>query len=239
MSKPIVVKGLEVSYGPVDAVRGIDLDVENGEIVTLIGANGAGKTSTLQAIVGLERIKSGTVEYLGQNVTHQPAHILARRGIALVPEGRHVFPKLSVDDNLSLGAYSCKISKADLRKLKEKIFVLFPRLNERKQQMAGTLSGGEQQMLAIGRAIMMSPKVLLLDEPSMGLAPIVVKSIFQTLKRINEEEKLTILLVEQNAKMALGLAMRGYVMENGKIVMQGSTDALAHDPGVMKAYLGL
>lgn len=239
MSKPIVVKGLEVSYGPVDAVRGIDLNVENGEIVTLIGANGAGKTSTLQAIVGLERIKSGTVEYLGQNVTHQPAHILARRGIALVPEGRHVFPKLSVDDNLSLGAYSCKISKADLQKLKEKIFVLFPRLNERKQQMAGTLSGGEQQMLAIGRAIMMSPKVLLLDEPSMGLAPIVVKSIFQTLKRINEEEKLTILLVEQNAKMALGLAMRGYVMENGKIVLQGSTDTLAHDPGVMKAYLGL
>lgn len=239
MNKPIIVKGLEVSYGPVDAVRGMDLEVENGEIVTLIGANGAGKTSTLQAIVGLERVKAGSVEYFGQNVTNQPAHLLVGRGLALVPEGRHVFPRLSVDDNLSLGAYTRKLSKADLQKLKDKVFDLFPRLLERKQQMAGTLSGGEQQMLAIGRAMMLSPKVLLLDEPSMGLAPIVVHSIFQTLKHINEEENLTILLVEQNAKMALDLAMRGYVMENGKIVLQGSTDTLAHDPGVMKAYLGL
>ncbi|EGW38503.1 ABC transporter ATP-binding protein [Desulfosporosinus sp. OT] len=239
MSKQIAVKGLEVSYGSVEAVKGIDLDVENGEIVTLIGANGAGKTSTLQAILGLERVKAGRVEYLGETITNQPTHRLVRRGLALVPEGRHVFPRLSVNDNLSLGAYTRSISKAELQRLKEKVFLLFPRLLERKQQMAGTLSGGEQQMLAIGRAMMLSPKVLLLDEPSMGLAPIVVKSIFQTLKRINEEEKLTILLVEQNAKMALGLAGRGYVMENGKIVLQGSTDILAHDPGVMKAYLGL
>ncbi len=239
MSKPIVVKGLEVSYGPIEAVRGIDLEVEDGEIVTLIGANGAGKTSTLQALVGLERVKAGTVEYLGQNVTNQQAHVLASCGLALVPEGRHVFPKLSVDDNLFLGAYSRKLSKAEMQKLKEKVFVLFPRLLERKQQMAGTLSGGEQQMLVIGRALMLSPKVLLLDEPSMGLAPIVVKSIFQTLKHINEEEKLTILLVEQNANMALGLAMRGYVMGNGRIVLEGNTDTLARDPGVMKAYLGL
>lgn len=233
------VSGLKVSYGPVEAVKGIDLVIHNGEIVTLIGANGAGKTSTLQAIVGLERVHSGKIEFMGRGVTHEPAHKLAARGIALVPEGRHVFPKLSVDDNLNLGAYTRKLKKSELNAQKEKAFTLFPRLLERRRQAAGTLSGGEQQMLAIARAMMLAPKVLLLDEPSMGLAPIVVQSIFETLQEINRAEKLTILLVEQNAKMAFSLAQRGYVMEAGKIVLSGPTGELTENPGVKKAYLGI
>lgn len=237
--KMLVVHGLQVSYGPVEAVKGIDLEIRNGEIVTLIGANGAGKTSTLQAIVGLERIKAGKIEFLGQEVTHQPAHRLAAQGIALVPEGRHVFPRLSVDDNLNLGAYTRKLKKAELNAQKEKAFTLFPRLQERRRQLAGTLSGGEQQMLAVARALMLAPKVLLLDEPSMGLAPIVVQSIFETLREINAQENLTLLLVEQNAQMAFSLAQRGYVMEAGKIVLSGSTGELAENPGVKKAYLGI
>lgn len=233
------VQGLEVAYGPVEAVRGIDLELNNGEIVTLIGANGAGKTSTLQAMVGLERARAGRIVFLGQEVTREPAHKLTSRGIALVPEGRHVFPRLNVEDNLNLGAYTRKLNKAELTKEKEKAFTLFPRLQERRRQLAGTLSGGEQQMLAIARAMMLAPKVLLLDEPSMGLAPIVVQSIFETLREINALEKLTILLVEQNAQMAFSLAQRGYVMEAGKIVLSGLTAELAENPGVKKAYLGI
>lgn len=233
------VQGLEVAYGPVEAVRGIDLELNNGEIVTLIGANGAGKTSTLQAMVGLERARAGRIVFLGQEVTREPAHKLTARGIALVPEGRHVFPRLNVEDNLNLGAYTRKLNKAELTKEKEKAFTLFPRLQERRRQLAGTLSGGEQQMLAIARAMMLAPKVLLLDEPSMGLAPIVVQSIFETLREINALEKLTILLVEQNAQMAFSLAQRGYVMEAGKIVLSGLTAELAENPGVKKAYLGI
>ena len=235
----LAVTGLKVSYGPVEAVKGIELEIHNGEIVTLIGANGAGKTSTLQAIVGLERAQAGKIEFMGENVIHEPAHKLVARGIALVPEGRHVFPKLSVDENLNLGAYSRNLKKSQLNSEKEKAFTLFPRLLERRRQAAGTLSGGEQQMLAIARAMMLAPKVLLLDEPSMGLAPLVVQSIFETLREINRTEKLTILLVEQNAQMAFGLAQRGYVMETGKIVLSGSTGELAENPGVKKAYLGI
>jgi len=229
------VQALEVSYGGIRAVKGIDMVVGEGELVCLIGANGAGKTSTLRALSGLLPASAGSVRYHGKDTAGVPAFRRARDGLVMVPEGRGVFPQLSVDENLDVGAYARK----DNEVVKERgwVFELFPRLKERRGQAAGTLSGGEQQMLAIGRALMSRPKLLLLDEPSMGLAPIVVEKIFEVIRSINGAG-VTILLVEQNARAALELSNRAYVMESGAIVMAGEARTLLHDPRVRAAYLG-
>ena len=230
------VENLSVNYGGIQALRGISLDVPVGRIVTLIGANGAGKSSTLRAIAGLVRNKSGSVTWKEKHLLGlNPEHVL-ERGIALCPEGRRIFPHLTVLENLKLGGYSCKNREEEDAGI-ERAFSLFPRLRERSWQKGGTLSGGEQQMLAMGRALMARPKILLLDEPSMGLAPILVKEIFSIIKDINAQGT-TILLVEQNAKMALSIADRAYVMETGNIVMCGSGEELAHSEEIQKAYLG-
>ena len=229
------VQGLEVRYGGIRAVKGVDLVVEEGELVCLIGANGAGKSSTLRAISGLIPTAPGAVRYAGRDLAGERAFQRARAGLVLVPEGRGVFPQLTVDENLAMGGYA----RADggLEADRERIFVLFPRLRERRTQTGGTLSGGEQQMLAIARALMSRPKLLLLDEPSMGLAPIVVQLIFGVLREINAEG-VTCLLVEQNARAALALASRAYVMESGQIALSGPAAELASDPKVVEAYLG-
>ncbi len=229
------VQALEVSYGGIRAVKGVDMQVAERELVCLIGANGAGKSSTLRAISGLVPPAGGSVRYQGNDTAGTPAFRRARAGLVMVPEGRGVFPQLSVDENLDVGAYSRRDDKqAGDRKW---VFELFPRLLERRAQAAGTLSGGEQQMLAIGRALMSRPKLLLLDEPSMGLAPIVVQKIFEVIRSINEAG-VTILLVEQNARAALELASRAYVMESGSIVMSGEARTLLNDVRVRAAYLG-
>ncbi|HEY0142695.1 MAG TPA: ABC transporter ATP-binding protein [Thermoanaerobaculia bacterium] len=235
MSTVLSVKSMEVSYGNIAALHGIDLEVNKGEIVTLIGANGAGKTTTLRAISGLLRPRKGSVHFLGQDITGTRAHVLVGRGMSHVPEGRGIFSNLTVSDNLELGAYLRKdrISKEEF----DRIFTLFPVLKERFKQNAGTLSGGEQQMLAISRALMARPSVLLLDEPSLGLAPQMVQTIFRVIREINAEGT-TILLVEQNAHMALVTAHRGYVMETGRIVLTDSTKALLASDRIKKAYLG-
>ena len=230
------VKGLHVAYGGINAVRGIDLAVDAGELVTLIGANGAGKTSTLRALSGLHRPAAGRIHYNGEDVTALPAFELVRRGLALVPEGRGVFGRLTVEENLAMGAYTRR-ERVEVKSDRELVFALFPRLAERRRQAAGTLSGGEQQMLAIGRALMSRPKLLLLDEPSMGLAPIMVQRIFETIRRI-AAEGVTLLLVEQNAKLALEVCTRGYVMESGRISLADTTQRLRTDPAVRQAYLG-
>jgi branched-chain amino acid transport system ATP-binding protein len=229
------VTDLEVAYGGIRAVKGIALEVRERELVTLIGANGAGKTTTLKALAGLIPPARGRVHYNGRDITGRPAHELVGLGLALVPEGRGVFARLSVDENLSMGAYSRRDAgvAADF----ERVYALFPRLAERRRQLAGTLSGGEQQMLAIGRALMGRPKLLLLDEPSMGLAPLMVQKIFETIKAV-AAEGVTLLLVEQNAKLALEASHRGYVMESGTITLAGSADALLTNPEVRRAYLG-
>jgi branched-chain amino acid transport system ATP-binding protein len=229
------VRGLEVRYGGIRAVKGVDLTVEEGELVCLIGANGAGKSSTLRAISGLMPTPPGAVRYAGRDLAGARAFERARAGLVMVPEGRGVFPQLTVDENLAMGGYA----RADggLEADRERICKLFPRLRERRAQTAGTLSGGEQQMLAIGRAIMSRPKLLLLDEPSMGLAPIVVQLIFEVLREINAGG-VTCLLVEQNARAALALASRAYVMESGQITLSGRAAELANDPKVVEAYLG-
>ena len=224
------IEGLNVFYGNIHAIKDISLKVEKGEIVSLIGANGAGKTTTLQTISGIIRGKSGTIKYNDRDITKTKAHLILKKGIAQVPEGRRIFAHLTVYDNLMLGSYSIKDS-AD-------IYARFPRLLERKNQLAGTLSGGEQQMLAIGRAIMSRPEILILDEPSMGLAPLLVKEIFEIIKDLNKNNGTTILLVEQNAKMALGIADRAYVLETGKIIKSGIASELLNDDVVRKAYLG-
>ncbi len=229
------VKGLEVRYGGIRAVKGIDLAVGEGELVCLIGANGAGKSSTLRAISGMISSAPGAVRYAGRDLAGQRAHQRARAGLVLVPEGRGVFPQLTVEENLTLGAYAR--ADAGVGADRERVFGLFPRLRERRAQTGGTLSGGEQQMLAIGRAIMSRPKLLLLDEPSMGLAPIVVQLIFEVIQEINAGG-VTCLLVEQNARAALRLAGRAYVMESGTIALAGPAARLAHDPRVIEAYLG-
>ena len=224
------VKALEVHYGGIRAVKGIDLEVEQGELVCLIGANGAGKTTTLKAICRLLP-SSGKIAYAGSDITRAKVHELPRRGLVMVPEGRGIFPQLTVEENLAMGAYVR--GRADA----ERQYVTFPRLKERRTQVAGTLSGGEQQMLAIARALMTEPKLLLLDEPSMGLAPMMVARIFEVVREI-AKRGVTILLVEQNARLALELAHRGYVMESGAIAVLGSAKSLLEDARVKEAYLG-
>ena len=224
-------------YGNIHALKGISITVDKGEIVTLIGANGAGKSTTLRTITGLLKPREGTVKLDGENLAAYKAHDLVYKGIAMVPEGRGIFARLSVTENLDMGAYS-RTSKAEFDKSVERVFSLFPRLKERRHQVAGTLSGGEQQMLATGRALMAHPSILLMDEPSMGLAPVLVELIFDTIQQINKEG-VTILLVEQNALMALSVANRGYVLQSGTIVLQENAEALKKDPTVQKAYLGM
>jgi branched-chain amino acid transport system ATP-binding protein len=230
------VDGLHVQYGAIDALRGVSLDVRDGEIVTLIGANGAGKSTTLNAISGLLRPRDGRVRLDGEDLAAVPPHDIVRRGIVQVPEGRRIFGRLTVLENLEMGAYT-QADPAAIREGIARTFTLFPRLRERATQVAGTLSGGEQQMLAIGRALMARPKILLLDEPSMGLAPILVEQIFDAVRDINRQGT-TILLVEQNAYMALGIATRGYVLQTGAIVLAGASAELAANPEVKRAYLG-
>lgn len=230
------VKGLEVYYGVIQAIKGISFEVNQGEIIALIGANGAGKTTTLHTITGLIAAKSGSIVYEGTDVTRIPGYKLVGMGIAHVPEGRRVFSSLTVLQNLKMGAYTRK-DKNELDETLKMIYRRFPRLEERKNQPAGTLSGGEQQMLAMGRALMSRPKLLILDEPSMGLAPLLVREIFAIIKEINEEGT-TVLLVEQNANMALSIADRAYVLETGRVVLSGTAAELAASEAVQKAYLG-
>ena len=230
------LRKLHVSYGGIKAVRGIDLKVDKGELVCLIGANGAGKTTTLKAICGLVHASSDSVHYDGKNIVGTPSFELVRKGLAMVPEGRGVFGQLTIEENLAMGAYV----RSDVAKVRDDIdhvFTLFPRLKERRRQAAGTLSGGEQQMLAMGRALLSRPTMLLLDEPSMGLSPIMVQKIFDTVRDI-ATEGVTILLIEQNAKMALETADRGYVMESGEITLSGEARGLLENPKVRQAYLG-
>jgi branched-chain amino acid transport system ATP-binding protein len=230
------LKDLEVAYGGIQAVKGIELHVAEAELVCLIGANGAGKTTTLKGITGLQPIKSGTIHYAGEDITGKPAFQLVRKGLSMVPEGRGVFGALTIEENLAMGAYA-RDDRAAIRQDVERVFILFPRLKERRKQTAGTLSGGEQQMLAMGRAMMSRPRLLLLDEPSMGLAPLMVQKVFETVLAISKEG-VTILLIEQNAKLALEVSSRGYVMESGEITLQGEAKQLLSDPKVREAYLG-
>jgi branched-chain amino acid transport system ATP-binding protein len=230
------VEDIHAAYGPIEALRGISLFVRKGEIVTIIGANGAGKTSTLMCISGVHPVRSGKISFSGQAIEKVPAHLLLRRGLAHVPEGRKIFPRLTVLENLRMGAY-VRNDKEEIEKDAAKVFDLFPALKDRQSQSGGTLSGGEQQMLAIGRALMSRPTMLLMDEPSMGVAPILVLKIFEAIKELNRQG-VSILLVEQNARLALKLANRGYVMETGKIVMENKADALLQDPRVCEYYLG-
>jgi branched-chain amino acid transport system ATP-binding protein len=236
-AKPILLKvaGVKVSYGGIQAVKGVDLEVREGELVSLIGSNGAGKTTTMKAITGTLPVAAGDIQYLGQSIQGRGAWDLVRQGLAMVPEGRGVFTRMTITENLLMGAYirSDNEIQADV----EKVFTLFPRLKERKDQLAGTMSGGEQQMLAMGRALMSRPKVLLLDEPSMGLSPIMVDKIFEVVRDV-AAQGVTILLVEQNASRALGIADRGYVMDSGLITMSGDAKAMLNDPKVRAAYLG-
>lgn len=224
-----------VSYGMIDALKGISLTIEQGEIVALIGANGAGKSTTLMSISGVTALRRGTISYNGTQISGRPVHGVVTMGISQVPEGRRIFPRMTVSENLEIGAFSR--NGQECSEGIERVFALFPTLAERRRQLGGTLSGGEQQMLAIGRALMSRPKLLLLDEPSLGLAPIIVSRIFRIIQEINSQGT-TILLVEQNAKAALRLAHRAYVLETGRIVMQGKASLLEKDPGIKKAYLG-
>jgi len=230
------VTGLRVAYGGIQAVRSITFHVNEGEMVALVGANGAGKTSTLKAIARVLDAAGGDVHFCGEKITRIPPHDLIRKGIALVPEGRGVFPRLSVAENLAMGAF-VRDDKALIAADLERVYGYFPRLKERETQLAGTLSGGEQQMLAIGRALMSRPKLLLLDEPSMGLAPIMVQKIFEVIRAV-AAEGMTILLIEQNAKLALQTSQRGYVMESGEVTLTGESAQLLNDPKVRAAYLG-
>jgi branched-chain amino acid transport system ATP-binding protein len=229
------VTGLKVAYGGIQAVKGATLEVHAGELVSLIGANGAGKTTTLKAITGLLDPKDGSIEYLGRSTKGQGAWELVKQGLVMVPEGRGTFTRMTITENLQMGAFTRSDNevKADI----DKVFEIFPRLKERRHQLGGTMSGGEQQMLAMGRALMARPKVLLLDEPSMGLSPIMVDKIFEVVNDIHQRGT-TVLLVEQNASRALGLANRGYVMESGEVTMAGNAQALLNDPKVRAAYLG-
>ncbi|AAS12881.1 MULTISPECIES: ABC transporter ATP-binding protein [Treponema] len=229
------VKDLHVSYGEIKAIRGINFNINQGEIVTIIGSNGAGKSTTLNSLAGLIKPASGTVLFNGEDVTKLESYELVKKGISLSPEGRQIFPRMSVIENLELGGYFR--TRAELEKGKNNVFELFPILKERSWQAGGTLSGGEQQMLAIGRALMASPKILILDEPSLGLAPIIVKEIFKMIRRIRDEG-ITVLLVEQNAKMALSISDRGYVLETGKIRLEGKSKELLNNEEVHKLYLG-
>ena len=231
------LESVSISYGAIQAVRDVSIDVPRGEVVTIIGANGAGKSTLLKSIVGLEPVAGGRISFDGQDITKTPAHRRTGMGVALSPEGRGVFSDQSVRDNLLLGAYSKKSDSARTEQKIEQFFELFPRLKERQEQFAGTLSGGEQQMLAIARALMSEPKLLLLDEPSLGLAPLIIRDIFNTIRALRETG-LTILLVEQMANQALGVADRAYVLETGSVTLQGKGSDLLNDPKVRAAYLG-
>lgn len=230
------IRDLEVYYGMIQAIKGVSFDVNEGEVIALIGANGAGKTTILHTITGLLAAKSGKVNFNGTDITKVPGHKIVSMGMAHVPEGRRVFAQLSVYQNLMMGAYTRK-DKQEISETLENVYHRFPRLEERKNQMAGTLSGGEQQMLAMGRALMSHPKIILMDEPSMGLSPIFVNEIFDIIKEVSKGGT-TVLLVEQNAKKALSIADRGYVLETGKIVLEGKADDLLHNDSIKKAYLG-
>ena len=236
MTKTLLkVSGLKVAYGGIQAVKGVSFEVNEGELVSLIGANGAGKTTTLKAITGTQPPASGEIEYMGQSIKGQGPWDLVKQGLVMVPEGRGTFTRMTITENLQMGAFVRNDNEveADI----EKVFVIFPRLKERRNQLAGTMSGGEQQMLAMGRALMAKPKVLLLDEPSMGLSPIMVDKIFEVINDIHQRGT-TVLLVEQNASRALQLATRGYVMDSGEVTMSGDAKALLNDPKVRAAYLG-
>lgn len=235
MGTILKVDSINVYYGAIHAIKGISFEVNEGEIVTLIGANGAGKSTTLQTISGLLRSRTGSIEFNGENISHVPAHKLVYKGLAQVPEGRRIFLQMSVEENLEMGAFTQKNAGIDADI--ESVYEQFPRLRERKKQIAGTLSGGEQQMLAMGRALMSHPKLLMLDEPSMGLAPILVEQIFDIIRQLHKNGT-TILLVEQNAQMALSVADRAYVLETGKITLSGTGKELAESDEVRKAYLG-
>ncbi|MHB8106822.1 MAG: ABC transporter ATP-binding protein [Candidatus Cryosericum sp.] len=235
----LTVSNIKTYYGNIQALKGVSFEINDGEIVTLIGSNGAGKTTTLKTIIGLLKPKEGTIRFNSKDITGFPAHRIVPEGIILVPEGRRIFPKFTVQENLVVGAYSRKTSRDEMKTGIDDIYRIFPVLQERQRQVAGTLSGGEQQMLAIGRGLMAKPKLLLLDEPSMGLAPIIVKGIFEVIKQINKDLGTTILLVEQNAKMALSVADRGYVLETGYVTLKGTSEELRESDDVKKAYLGV
>ncbi|MBN2298441.1 MAG: ABC transporter ATP-binding protein [Deltaproteobacteria bacterium] len=237
MAPLLSIEDLHISYGAIQALKGVSLYIEKGEIVTVLGANGAGKSTLLEAISGLVPIRKGTISIAGESLNKIPAYEIVLKGVSLSPEGRRVFPTLTVDENLNLGAYTRRSQKNEVRAAKDRVFSLFPILSERHSQLSGTLSGGEQQMLAIGRALMSTPKILLLDEPSLGLAPILVKQIFDIIREINRQGT-SILLVEQNAHKALGVAGRGYVLENGVITTSGPSSVLKSDTSVQEAYLG-
>jgi branched-chain amino acid transport system ATP-binding protein len=230
------VSDIRARYGAIEALKGVSLTVEEGEVVTLIGSNGAGKSTTLRSISGLTPASAGTVTFDGEDITRVPAHEIVVRGIALSPEGRHCFPRMTVRENLELGAHR-RAKGPEIGQDLDRVFTLFPRLQERERQKAGTMSGGEQQMLAIGRALMARPKLLMLDEPSMGIAPILVARIYETIGEINKSG-VAILLVEQNANYALDISKRGYVLETGRVVLLGESAKLRDDPEVQKAYLG-
>jgi len=232
----LTIEGLKVNYGSIKALKGINLKVEKGSVVTLIGANGAGKTTTMKTIAGLLKAREGKITFEGTDITNKPSDYIVKSGIFLSPEGRQVFPRMSVYENLNLGAFTIK-SKGKVRDSMQTVFELFPILKERERQMAGTLSGGEQQMLAVGRALMGSPKLLMLDEPSLGLAPMIIREIFRMITRINEMGT-TILLVEQNARMALQISDFGYVLETGRISLSGTGSDLANDQKIKEVYLG-
>ena len=234
MSNILEIRNLVVSYGGIEAVKGIDLDVEQGKIVTLIGSNGAGKSTTLKTIAGLVKPKSGSIAFYGEPLLGKSTDQIVSRGVTLVPEGRRVFPNLTVAENLRIGAY---LRKQNIQDDLNRVYELFPRLKEREWQLAGTLSGGEQQMLAVGRALMAKPQLIMMDEPSLGLAPIVVRGIFDIIREINAQG-ITVLLIEQNANMALKIADRAYVMQTGQITMSGSGRELAENEEVKAAYLG-
>ncbi len=237
MTEPLLkLDGIRAGYGLIEVLKGITIEVNAGEIVTVIGANGAGKTSTLMCVSGINRVRGGRITFAGEEITNRPAHEIMKRGICQAPEGRKIFPRLTVLENLEMGAFT-RDDPAGIRQDVEKAYALFPILKERQSQLGGTLSGGEQQMLAVARALMGRPKLLLLDEPSLGLAPMIVLKIFEVIRELNKEG-VTVLLVEQNARMALKLANRGYVMETGTILMADSAQKLLEDPKVKDAYLG-
>jgi branched-chain amino acid transport system ATP-binding protein len=231
----LTVDDIHAHYGSIEALRGVSLTVEEGEVVTLIGSNGAGKSTTLRSISGLTPASAGTITFDGREITHVPAHEIVTHGVALAPEGRHCFPRMTVRENLDLGAHRRR--GPEVAEDLERVYRLFPRLEERERQKAGTMSGGEQQMLAIGRALMARPRLLMLDEPSMGIAPILVQRIYETIEAINRDG-VAILLVEQNANYALGIARRGYVLETGRVVLSNQSADLRDDPEVQRAYLG-
>ena len=237
MGTILKVEDINVYYGSIHAIKGISFEVQEGEVVTLIGANGAGKSTTLNAVSGLLRSKTGSISFLGESLAKVPSHKVVAKGLALVPEGRRIFPDMTVTENLEMGAYLRHKDKPGIQKSMQEVFELFPRLEERRKQLGKTLSGGEQQMLAVARALMAKPDLIMLDEPSTGLAPLVIKGIFDIIKSVRDSGT-TVLLVEQNAKMALSIADRGYVLKNGRIVMEDTGRNLLNNDDVRKAYLG-